>query len=68
MKERIPKLFAKETTRVCYKGYNLEHHVSIYPKDPVMFEERALPCNPILGMGLRPSILLQGGIWILRKL
>ena len=27
-----------------------------------------LPYNPILGMGLEPSILFYGGVWILRGL
>ena len=34
------------------------------PKDPNMSQERD-SYDPILGMGLRPSILLYGGAWIL---
>ena len=42
-----------------------ENHIKIndkmkanIPKDPDMSQERDFPYNPILGMGLRPSILL----------
>ena len=40
--------------------------ILLYPKDPDMSWERDFPYNPTLGMGMRPSILLQGGVWILR--
>ena len=32
--------------------------IGLYPKDPGMSQERDFPYYPILGMGLRPSILL----------
>ena len=33
-------------------------HKNLVPKDPGMSWDRDFPYNPILGMGLRPSILL----------
>ena len=38
------------------------------PKEPDMPWERDSSYNPILGMGSRPSVLLEGGVWILGAL
>ena len=40
----------------------------LHPKDPDMSSERDFPYNPTLEMGMRPSILLQGGVWIRRDM
>ena len=46
---------------------NVTGEKQLYPKDPDMSWERDFPCNPIVGMGLGPSNLLESGrVWILR--
>ena len=49
--------------------FTVDDHGTKYriPKDPGMSSERDYPYNPILRMGLEPSILLEEWVWILRE-